>query len=158
MNTGLVIGIALVLVIIIGGAAYYFLMGSGTSSGTSTTPVVATTPAVSNTPAVVNTPVATEPIFMGCYKDTREKRIFPKQFDNQQSVAACIALAKAGGYSYAGLQYGGECWAGNTLPTSSKLSDNACYTACNGGNGGDAGKYAGGGGCGGEWAASIYKL
>lgn len=154
MNTGLVIGIALVLVIIIGGAAYYFLMGSGS---TSTTPVVSTTPAVSNTP-VINTPVSTEPVFMGCYSDDINNRVFPKRFDNQQSVGACIALAKAGGYKYAGLQYGGECWAGNTFPTSSKLSDNACYTACDGGKGGDPGKYVSGGGCGAGLAASIYKL
>lgn len=31
------------------------------------------------------------------------------------SVEFCLAAAEAGGYQYAGLEYGQECWMGNAL-------------------------------------------
>jgi len=149
MNTGVIIAIVLVLTIIVVGGLWWYLT-SGSSAATSGT----TTPISSST---VGTAASTDPIYLGCYQDSTD-RILPKSYPNQTSVAACIALAKAGGYKYAGLQYGGECWAGNNIPTSTKLDNTVCQTACDGGNGGNKSGYGSGGGCGGTWASSVYQI
>lgn len=35
-----------------------------------------------------------------------------------------------GGFKYAGLQYGGECWAGNTFGKYGKRPDSECNMPC----------------------------
>jgi hypothetical protein len=61
-----------------------------------------------NPPAVVN-----DWNYRGCFKDCHEGRGLPNRLDNVNSIEACIEQAKAKGYTAAGNQYFGECWAGN---------------------------------------------
>lgn len=56
-------------------------------------------------------------------------------------------VAKASGYSYAGLQFGGQCWAGNTLGYT-QVADSSCNMACT------ANTYES---CGGSYLNSIYS-
>jgi hypothetical protein len=51
--------------------------------------------------------------YRGCFKDCHQGRGLPNRLDNVNSIEACIEQAKAKGYTAAGNQYFGECWAGN---------------------------------------------
>ena len=65
--------------------------------------------------AIVQSSSASQPNYVGCFKDD-EARALPVQLMSQSAtVASCVAAAKAAGYAYAGLQYAGACLAGNTL-------------------------------------------
>ncbi|HEX4416851.1 MAG TPA: WSC domain-containing protein [Kofleriaceae bacterium] len=87
--------------------------------------------------------------YAGCYSDSAT-RALPVELDTNgaSTIEACIAAAAKAGYSYAGLQYYGQCFAGNSLGYS-RLSESSCNTACTA-NGGEA--------CGGSWANSVYQI
>jgi hypothetical protein len=52
---------------------------------------------------------------------------------NQLTGDACAALARAQNLKYFGLEYGGECWAANSInPIASQVSDAQCNTLCKG--------------------------
>ena len=42
----------------------------------------------------------------------------------------CLKLAKDKGFKYAGLQYGGECWAGHHAPQRMKVPESQCNKKC----------------------------
>ena len=64
--------------------------------------------------AIVQSSSASQSNYVGCFKDD-EARALPVQLMSQSAtVASCVAAAKAAGYAYVGLQYGGSCFAGNT--------------------------------------------
>lgn len=60
---------------------------------------------------------------------------------------ACVALARAKGYPYAGLQYQGQCFAGEAVPPK-KAPAAECNTACL------ASPLEN---CGGGWRNSVYS-
>lgn len=87
------------------------------------------------------------PTHLGCYSDssTRALPVF-KGYSYGMAPQKCQALCD--GYAYAGLQWHGQCWCGNTL--GDELRPNSeCNTACNG----DSTQT-----CGGGWRNSIYSL
>ncbi|GAA5993426.1 hypothetical protein JCM10908_002183 [Rhodotorula pacifica] len=88
--------------------------------------------------------------YMGCYSDSGARSL-PKQLTIEtKTVASCLTAAKQAGYTIAGLEYGGECWAGNKLGTASKEIDySKCNMKC-----GDASDQI----CGGPSALSLYNL
>jgi len=60
----------------------------------------------------------------------------------------CVATCASQGYSFAGVQYSGECWCGATAPPPSSLApDSECNMNCNG----DGNKV-----CGGSWRMNVY--
>ena len=63
------------------------------------------------------------------------------------TVESCVAVAKAAGYAYAGVQYGGQCFAGNSLGYTLSADGN-CNMPC------DANQNEI---CGGTWFNSIYS-
>lgn len=148
MNTPLIIAVVIVAILIIG-AAWYFLIYKE-KKDTSIPPV----PPVSSAPAV---PKEVYPLYMGCYKDLNDRTLpaLLGKFDNPQ---ACLDLANKQAYKYVGLQFGGECWAGNVLPTTDKVGDAVCQKSCTGGRGGGNAYKAGDIGCGDAGVNSIYKL
>jgi WSC domain len=85
-------------------------------------------------------------VYRGCWSDT-PSRALPNRLGTGFSIESCTAAAGRAGYKYAGLQYYGECWAGNTLGDS-QLPEASCNTKCNA-NGAEI--------CGGTWANSVYE-
>ena len=87
------------------------------------------------------------PTYVGCYTDssTRALPVF-KGYTDDMTPQKCEALCE--GYGYAGVQWHGECWCGNTFGDQLR-PDSECNTACNG----DPTQV-----CGGDWHNSIYAL
>ncbi|KAK4194711.1 hypothetical protein QBC40DRAFT_290276 [Triangularia verruculosa] len=86
-------------------------------------------------------PGNTEYEFHGCYIELSSGRALANVFaDDAMTVATCLALGT--GFTYVGLQYGRECFWGNTLdPGSLEDSLSACNMPC----GGDASTICGAG-------------
>jgi hypothetical protein len=84
---------------------------------------------------------------VGCYTDT-QPRALPVQLGGiNETIQSCRALAASYGYTYAGLQYYGYCFAGNVLGYT-QVADSECNTPCTA----DSTSM-----CGGAWRNSIYK-
>lgn len=91
--------------------------------------------------------------YQGCFTDTVNPRTLPKLAPytmNNTFVTStnCVSYCSSKGYNFAGTEYGGECWCGNSAPTQS-LEASKCAVACKG----DSSQICGG------WAAlSLYSL
>ncbi|KAL1835210.1 hypothetical protein VTK73DRAFT_6001 [Phialemonium thermophilum] len=48
------------------------------------------------------------------------------------TVAKCTAACQASGYILAGVEYGGECYCGNTIANGGKPASSGCDMTCNG--------------------------
>jgi hypothetical protein len=84
----------------------------------------------------------------GCYKDAG-KRDLPKLFRGVDEPRKCFEQAAKGGFKYAGLQYGGECWAGNDVGMYGKRPDGECQMPCRK----DPARK-----CGAGWRNSVYLM
>ncbi|CAK7566564.1 MAG: hypothetical protein SEPTF4163_004511 [Sporothrix epigloea] len=106
----------------------YELNGTVTTSGTSSK-LATSTP----TGPVVN-PGADGYQYIGCWNEPATGRALANQLTvTNQTVGNCLTLAALGGYTYAGLEYAGECWVGNSISSgASKAASAACTMACNG--------------------------
>lgn len=58
-------------------------------------------------------------------------------------------MAVKGGFKYAGLQYGSECWAGNDVGMYGKRPDSECQMACRK----DPARK-----CGAGWRQNVYRM
>ncbi len=87
------------------------------------------------------------PSYVGCYTDTATRALPERLLSFDATVESCVAGAKTAGLSYAGLQYGRECWGGNTLGYTA-VSDAECDMPC-AANSAET--------CGGTWHNSIYS-
>lgn len=85
--------------------------------------------------------------YKGCYSDDANRALSVALMSSGATVESCIAAAKAHGFAYAGVQFEGQCYAGNTIGRT-KVSDNECNTPCT------ADKTEK---CGGGWRNSIYS-
>jgi WSC domain len=81
--------------------------------------------------------------YAGCYTDDGN-RALPQALGSVYDIGTCINRALANGLAYAGLQWYGECWGGNTLGYT-RVGDGECNTPCPSGET-----------CGGAWRNSIY--
>lgn len=69
----------------------------------------------------------------GCYTDsttsrTLERRVSP----SGPGVEACLTTCQAQGFSWAGLEYGSECWCGSALASTAQLTTDGCDMTCQG--------------------------
>ncbi|KAF3911439.1 hypothetical protein ABW20_dc0104528 [Dactylellina cionopaga] len=71
-------------------------------------------------------------VSLGCYIDSTEARALQYSYVDYSGMTIDICLAKANGYAYAGLEYYGECYWGNTLSASSEPASSGCDTHCAG--------------------------
>lgn len=73
---------------------------------------------------------------LGCFKDTFAARILPGNFlklKGENSPASCVKFCQDAGFTYAGTQYGMECFCGNSQPSAAQaLQDSACNMPCPG--------------------------
>lgn len=90
---------------------------------------------------------------IGCYADstssrTLERRVSVPGGDANANIDTCTATCTDQGFSYAGLEYGAECWCGNALADSAS-SSMGCDMPCKG----DTHSF-----CGGRDALNIYEI
>lgn len=82
----------------------------------------------------------------GCYRDDAARALPVQLMGSGATKAACIAAAKARGFAYAGLQYGGACFAGNVLGYE-RRPDGECGMPCTASPGDN---------CGGAWRSQVH--
>jgi hypothetical protein len=90
-------------------------------------------------------PLASE--YKGCYVDKPERALPVVLMDGGATKESCVAAAYAEGFQYAGLQFQGQCFAGNSLRYDKKENDSECDTPCSADNTQK---------CGGAWRNSIF--
>jgi hypothetical protein len=87
--------------------------------------------------------------FSNCVVDSPRMLINEIAASDSMTVETCVGLAQAGGYAWAGLEYGRECWVGNSLLSPiSVAAATDCNMACKG-----SGKEL----CGGSSRMSLYS-
>jgi WSC domain len=84
--------------------------------------------------------------YIGCFTDS-PSRALPVSMGSGFSVEACLAAAYNAEFKYAGLQYYGQCFAGNDLGYT-RVADSECNTPCDA-NSSET--------CGGVWRNSVYQ-
>ena len=86
---------------------------------------------------------------VGCYTDSEASRSLSgkSQSSNSNTAASCIAFCSSSGFTFAGTQYGTQCFCGNSLGGASASSSD-CSVAC----AGDSSQK-----CGGGYRLSVYK-
>ncbi|KAK3387810.1 hypothetical protein B0H63DRAFT_470957 [Podospora didyma] len=137
------------------------------STSTSPTTTTTTTTKFSSTPTQTGS-VITIPVpgggsftdatslgfsYVGCASDDPANRTFGRTNKwvgwPDMTVQKCIAFCQADGHLFAGVEWGSECFCGQTLPADRQPSPaNKCIKPCSG----DAGQT-----CGGDRAMSLYK-
>jgi len=87
--------------------------------------------------------------YLGCYIDDSARVLNGHSIfaDSAMTNAKCQQVCAAQGFAYAGTEYSGECFCGNSL-TATKAGESECNYKCNG----DPQQV-----CGGYWRISIYK-
>lgn len=76
--------------------------------------------------------------YLSCVTDTLNPRTLPKlapyTLENRPVTStSCVSYCSVQGYTYAGTEYGGECWCGNNLSSSAqKLDASKCSMSCKG--------------------------
>ncbi|TAQ87864.1 hypothetical protein B7494_g3826 [Chlorociboria aeruginascens] len=92
--------------------------------------------------------------YAGCFADSVNARVITGQElvsigNHQVSASDCAAHCQSSGFTVAGVEYGGQCFCGDTLPTQS-LDASACGMPCEG----DKTQMCGGSNAIGVWTAS----
>ncbi|KAI0659966.1 WSC-domain-containing protein [Cubamyces menziesii] len=126
---------------------------ASTQSAHSVTPSTSpSTPATSTTGP--SAPAASLPAgwaVVGCRSDTSARALTGYSFANDQmTVASCVSTCSSKGFLMAGVEFGRECYCGNSFQNQAgePLPAASCNMAC----AGDAT-----GTCGGNWAFTLYK-
>ena len=90
--------------------------------------------------------------YIGCYKDG-SPRTMEYQFSGvNYNPKTCLQAAVTSSYAYFSIQYGGECWASNTLVNAIEYGpSNQCNMKCNNPNPAYPGS------CGGSLANALYS-
>ena len=83
---------------------------------------------------------------IGCFQDT-PARVLPLDLGPGKTVETCEQAALNAGYLYAGVEFGGECFAGNSIDGLTQIRQGACAMPCTA----NTNEY-----CGGSWAMNIY--
>jgi WSC domain-containing protein/List-Bact-rpt repeat protein len=91
--------------------------------------------------------LATPSGYLGCYTDDTTRALPNLLGSSNETVESCKQKASNAGYAYAGLQWYGQCWAGNNLGYT-RVPDGQCNTLCTA-NQNEV--------CGGAWHNSIYS-
>ncbi|RXK35703.1 hypothetical protein M231_07031 [Tremella mesenterica] len=88
---------------------------------------------------------------LGCALDGDNRIISDYILTGQTNLTidSCLTTCEDKGFTYAGVEFGEECYCGNKLPTSLNYKDGGCTVVCTG-NSGEM--------CGGEWTLDLYEL
>eukprot|EP00611_Tribonema_gayanum_P021606 TRINITY_DN4189_c0_g1_i6.p1 TRINITY_DN4189_c0_g1~~TRINITY_DN4189_c0_g1_i6.p1 ORF type:complete len:749 (-),score=41.26 TRINITY_DN4189_c0_g1_i6:181-2427(-) len=85
-----------------------------------------------------------------CYMDKADRAMPFTAYTEQHSVSECVAACTDGGYFYAGIEYGGQCFCGNDTSFAKYGVSTGCTASC-------AGNADAAGTCGGTWALTVYR-
>ncbi|KAH6603806.1 wsc domain-containing [Trichoderma cornu-damae] len=90
-------------------------------------------------------------VSIGCYTEATGGRALPYEVaTDKRTVARCVGACGAGRYTYAGVEYGGECWCGDSLGDGAVSAPTTeCAMTCND----NSTEY-----CGGPNRLNVYKL
>ncbi len=89
------------------------------------------------------------PGYEGCFTDGPQRALpYSQGYHADMTPTKCQSLCRTANHKYAGVQWYGECWCGDSLGYS-QVSDLECGTPCTG----DANQY-----CGGGWRNSVYSV
>jgi hypothetical protein len=119
--------------------------GVATTSGTAITSVAATTSVATTSAATSASPTPTGPIifhgnknftYYGCLSEPSAGKLMDNQvYNNDTTMTPQVCLSHCEQYKYAGVEYGQECWCGNTLNLAgwadSTPGKNVSSTQCN---------------------------
>jgi len=124
---------------------------SGTATTASPIPSpTSTLPAQNSTVPVHNSTDSSEWYAHGCAVDANPRIL--NEFSNtamaNMTVDSCLNLCEEKGFSFAGVEYGEQCYCGSKLPASIKYAD-ICQLPCKG-NAKET--------CGGFWAMEVFEL
>lgn len=88
-------------------------------------------------------------VYSGCFANPNGKSLTYRSSTSSrnQTIEGCVAECKGNGYRYAGLEYGGVCYCGNTV-NGDELDSSKCSFKCNG----DKDQF-----CGGDKSLSVYS-
>ena len=88
--------------------------------------------------------------YLGCFNDQSERDL-PAAFMNIPNMtnATCQATCRSKGFTYAGTQYGSQCFCGNSYGKYGQAGEEKCNMPCAGSSGEK---------CGGTWANTVFKL
>jgi|GEM_PF-6300667 len=78
----------------------------------------------------VASPILAPAQYQGCFTDDGSNRALPSFLGYNHTVESCTQAAASAGYLFAGLQWYGECFAGNTLGHN-RVTEAECSTHCN---------------------------
>lgn len=91
---------------------------------------------------------------LGCFQDDQTNRLLSGYYVNNKgnnSPQKCIEYCLQSGFTYAGVQYGSECFCGHVQPPSTaKLADSRCTKKCPGEEGHEEV-------CGGYFTMNVYE-
>ncbi|KAL2064374.1 hypothetical protein VTL71DRAFT_4868 [Oculimacula yallundae] len=119
------------------GGSYISLFADQTRFDGNTT-IPGSTPTTPTTPAPTGGPFVNPGVggysSIGCYTESTNGRALPNGKDiTTKTVASCVAACSASNYIYAGLEYGGECWCGNSFTAGAvPTAISQCNMVCNG--------------------------
>ena len=122
---------------------------SDAATTASTTATATTTSSAAS--ASVTASDSSEWYALGCAIDTSSRILSGYALDGQSdmTIDSCLELCEDQGYSFAGVEFGDECYCGNSIPGNVTYSDDACNVVCSG----DSSET-----CGGSWALDLYEL
>ena len=89
---------------------------------------------------------------LGCAIDSDTTRVLTGPslvYQPQMTIDTCLTWCEDQGYAFAGVEWGQECYCGNTVPSTITYSDSLCTTTCTG----DASED-----CGGLLGLDLYEL
>ncbi|KAK8865867.1 hypothetical protein IAR55_001015 [Kwoniella newhampshirensis] len=115
-----------------------------TSTGTATTTASASYPVHTDSDA-------SEWYSLGCAIDHTPRILsgYSALSQYQMTIDSCLTVCEDKGFAFAGVEFGDECYCGQSLPDNITYSDTACNVNCDG----DASET-----CGGSWALELFEL
>ncbi|CAG7916266.1 unnamed protein product [Penicillium olsonii] len=129
------------------GASTTTTVGSGPSTTTTTgTTLIGSTDISSSSSSSSSSSIAPTPTiapqvdaftFGGCFVDSSDARILVADSTEDGSsdgmtIEKCVAFADDGAWRYAGVEFGSQCYVGNTMHGQDKYPDSDCKTPCAG--------------------------
>lgn len=95
-------------------------------------------------------PINTRAGYLGCFKDTSQRDL-PSAFVSRgtMNVGQCKSHCQKGGFRFAGVQYGRQCFCGNTHGRYGRVPEHKCNMRCAGNRNQT---------CGGSWHNNIYRI
>ncbi|OWP05583.1 hypothetical protein B2J93_459 [Marssonina coronariae] len=116
---------------------------SSAKTSTSTTSTTSSSKAAAYTGPPITSPGNANYTYYSCISEPSAGRLLPSQVDNNatsMSIERCLGRCGPRGYKYVGVEYGVECWCGNTLNLAGNagatparnVSDSQCSFKCPG--------------------------